>query len=538
MTDPAVPPRRRPRSAVLAGLLAAAAVGSTAAAPPPASVDLEPLGTHESGSFDEGGAEIVRYDRAGKRVFAVNAAAASVDVIGVANPASPVLVASIDVAAALGADPAFTGSVGGVNSLAVQRGILAVAVEADPKTDPGWAAFFRADTLELVSWVEAGALPDMITFSPGGRLVLVANEGEPNSYGEIDSVDPRGSVTVIRPRAGFRNLDVFTLDFTGWDGQEEDLRAAGIRIFGPGSTASQDLEPEYIAVTADGRRAYVTLQENNAVAVLDLQGMAVDRLIPLGWKDHSIDGNGLDGSDRDGAGSSGAIRIDTWPVRGLHMPDGIAVYTVGGVDYFVTANEGDSREDWFEEEARVKDLALDPAAFPDAADLKNDDFIGRLTVTTTLGDTDDDGDFDALYSFGARSFSIWDQDGNRVFDSGDQFEQRIADLFPAHFNSDHAANNFDNRSDNKGPEPEGVALGRIRGRTCAFVGLERIGGVMVYDVTDPFDPFFVEYRNPRDFGGDPEGGTAGDLGPEGIDFEARGPRGKPILVVGNEVSGT
>jgi DNA-binding beta-propeller fold protein YncE len=526
---------------LVAGVLAASlAVGRSAAAPPDRTIELEVLGTYASGIFAEGGAEIVRYDETTERVFAVNARDASVDVIDVSDPEEPAKVGSIDIAATLEADAAFGGTVAGANSVAVHRGVLAVAVEADPKTDAGWAAFYDTSTLELLGWVGAGALPDMITFSPDGKFALVANEGEPNSYGEPDSVDPEGSVTVVAIAGDFRRLSATTVRFTAFDGQEDSLRAQGVRIFGPGASASEDFEPESIAVSPDGRKAFVTLQENNAIAVLDLKRMAFTRILPLGFQDHSLEGRGLDGSDRDGPGNSGSIRIARWPVRGLPMPDGIATYRAKGRDYLVTANEGDSREDWFEEEARVKDLDLDPDAFPDADDLQDDDAIGRLTVTTTLGDADGDGLFEALYAFGSRSFSIRDEDGALVFDSGDAFERITAAAFPANFNSDHEDANFDNRSDNKGPEPEGVTLGEIRGRTYAFVGLERVGGVMVYDVTDPGAAAFVQYLNPRDFAGDGEAGTAGDLGPEGLEFipASRSPNGSPMLAVGNEVSGT
>lgn len=170
----------------------------------------------------------------------------------------------------------------------------------------------------------------------------------------------------------------------------------------------------------------------------------------------------------------------------------------------------------------------------------DDDRLGRLNVTTTLGDPDNDGDFDELYVFGTRSFSIWDDTGTLIFDSGDEFERKVAELFPNFFNSTNDENNFDNRSDNKGPEPEGITLGRVGGRTLAFIGLERVGGFMLYDVTDPFSPFFLDYVNNCDFSGDPEAGTAGDLGPEGLLFiDAKdSPNGHPLLVVTNEVSGT
>ncbi|MEI2609137.1 MAG: hypothetical protein V9G20_10970 [Candidatus Promineifilaceae bacterium] len=164
-----------------------------------------------------------------------------------------------------------------------------------------------------------------------------------------------------------------------------------------------------------------------------------------------------------------------------------------------------------------------------------------MTVTTANGDTDGDDDFDALYVPGARSFSIWSATGQLVYDSGDALEQITATVYPDDFNSNNDENNsFDNRSDNKGPEPEALALGRIYDRVYAFVGLERMGGIMVFDVTDPMAPEFVQYVNNRDFAGDPEAGTAGDLGPEGL-YYIQGnvsPNGAPILAVANEISGS
>lgn len=251
----------------------------------------------------------------------------------------------------------------------------------------------------------------------------------------------------------------------------------------------------------------------------------------------TVDENGLDASDSDGA-----INITNWPVLGMYQPDALASYEVKGETFIITANEGDGRDyDGFSEEAEVKDLVLDPTAFPNAAELQADETLGSLTVTTANGDTDGDGDFDKLYAFGGRSFSIWDTQGNLVYDSGDDFEQITAALLPENFNSDNTENNsFDSRSDNKGPEPEGVAIGAIDDHIYAFIGLERIGGVMVYDVTNPESPTFIEYVNNRNFEGDALAGTAGDLGPEGLTFIAAedSPNGKPLLAVANEVSGT
>lgn len=495
-----------------------------------ATASLEVLGTYRTGLFDQGAAEIVAHDPETQRVFVVNAAATSVDVLDIGNPASPTKVATID-AAALG---------GGANSVAVKNGLVAVAIQADVKTEDGLVALYDARTLALLRTFPAGALPDMLTFSPDGKTILVANEGEPSDdYG----VDPEGSVTLIDLSSGIDAGRAHQLKFSHWNERRAKFVSHGIRLFGPNASVAQDIEPEYIAFATDGRTAFVTLQENNAIAKVDVAARAVTELLALGAKDHSLAANAFDPSDRDGGRNLGS-----WPVKGLYLPDAIAVIKAGERDYFLTANEGDARAyAGFSEEARVRDLTLDPTAFPNAADVRRDAALGRLNVTRALGDTDEDGDYDALYAFGARSFSIHREDGKFLFDSGRAFEDLITGGAAANFNSDHAANgSADSRSDNKGPEPEGLAVGEYAGRTFAFIGLERQGGVMVYDVTSPHEPVFQQYLNNRDFtvptrlADGSVNPLAGDLGPEGLAFisAADSPIGAPLLVVGNEISGT
>ncbi len=493
-------------------------------------LSLSFLGQHQTGVFDAGAAEIVAHDPRTQRIFAVNASAASVDVLDINDPANPQLIATLD-ATEFGAS---------ANSVAVHGGVVAVAIEADDKQAPGVVAFYDASDLGLLNTVEVGALPDMVAFTPNGRYLLVANEGEPS---DDYSVDPEGSVSVIDLRHGVAHAEVSTADFHAFDARLEELRERGVRVFGPGASVSQDLEPEYIAVSDDSRYAWASLQEANALALIDIRRARVLEILPLGTKDHNRPGNALDASNKDDA-----IRIANWPVQGMYMPDTIASYRFRGRTYLVTANEGDSRDyDGYSEEARVKDLTLDPDAFPDAASLQQNENLGRLLVTTADGDTDGDGDFDRLYSFGARSFSIRDAFGRLVYDSGDLIERLIADALPDHFNSNNDDNDsFDSRSDDKGPEPEGVAVGEIDGRTYAFIGLERVGGVLMVEVTNPYAPEVVDYINYRDFTVDaqlPDGASnplAGDLGPEGLAFipACDSPNGHPLLVVGNEVSGT
>jgi hypothetical protein len=519
-------------------LLAAAACGALAL---PALADqpltLTRLSTFGTGFFDQGGSEIPAYDALSRRVFVVNAGAGTVDAIDLRRPAEPTLVRAIDIATECGL-PAGSAP----NSVAAKFGLIAVAVQAPDKTQPGHVALLSAlGPIRCVGAVPTGALPDMVTISPDGRYVVTADEGEPSSYGQADSVDPEGSVTVIDlwrlGRPGF----VRQARFGAFESQRGALLTAGVRLFGPNASVAQDLEPEY--VTIKGETAWVTLQENNAIAVVDLSSARIERILPLGTKDHSVSGAGLDASDRDDA-----INIANWRVRGMYQPDALASVAWKGRTYLITANEGDARNyTGFSEEVRAGSGAyvLDPTHFADAASLKNNANLGRLNVTRATGDTDGDGDFDRIDVFGARSISVWDSSGKLVWDSGDVLEQEAARLFPANFNAGHDDPTFDNRSDNKGPEPEGLVLGEVGGRTYAFVGLERLSAIAVFDVTNPTQPAYVsmvinrDFAQPTNIGGAPNP-AAGDLGPEGLDFVPAwlSPNRKPLLIVGNEISGT
>lgn len=477
---------------------------------------------HLDAGTGEGGSEVVSvFDG---HAYVTNGEEDRIDVF---NTASGALVKSIDLTLIPGYD--------GVNSVSVAATGIAVAVEiADPNQPDvpqnGVVAIYDLDTAGDAlpgALVEAGNLPDMVTYSKDGAYIFVANEGEPTDGG-----DPMGGLTVIDVATN----TPMTFDFTEFDSQVDALRDAGVRIF-PNKLPSTDFEPEYIAEGANGK-LYVSLQEANALAIFDLASMSWDSIVPLGVKDHSVEGAGLDPNDKDDA-----IAIAPHPVVGLRMPDAIAATEIDGHTYVLTANEGDDRGDFDEggDAARVGDI-LDGdvpgvSIDPDAYTPEQLEALERLNVSIIDGDTDGDGDIDQLHSYGARSFTIYDAAGNVVFDSGDEFEQIIARIRPANaFNNDDFPSDDpdvvdENRSDNKGPEPEAIAVGEIDGKVLAFIGLERDSGIMIYDITDPANSSFVDYI---------DGSQFGNISPEVITFVPAedSDTGLPQIAVSYEVSGT
>jgi hypothetical protein len=449
---------------------------------------------------EAGAAEITAYDPGTKRLFVVNNGGVNkIDVIGLDDLANLSVIASIDI----------TPYQGTVNSVSVHDGLLAAAIQSNDKTAPGKVVVFKTKTYAQVKIIDAGAQPDMVTFSPDGKYILTANEGEPST----DYVnDPVGSVSVISIK---NNFSVVNLDFGSFAGQVDALKAKGLRIFGPNASFAQDIEPEYVTVSDDSKTAWVTLQENNAIAKIDLLSKTVTDIFPLGFKNYNLGPNAIDPSDRDTA----VGRLANFPVYGMYQPDAIAFYEKNGVPHLFTANEGDVRE-WnaFAENARAGSFTLDPTAFPNGSILKQTNFLGRLNLTKTLGDTDGDGDYDALYSFGARSFSIWNgNSGALMFDSKNDLDQRII-----------AAGRYDDgRSDDKSVEPEGLTLGKVGKRQVVFVGSERSDAILTYDISNPLNPVFLQIL------------PCGDA-PEGVLFipaKDSPAKGHSLLVVSSEDDG-
>ena len=418
----------------------------------------------------------------------------------------------------------------GVQSVAVANGLIAAAIGIEDRevavpqplggttTVPskGVVAFFDAETHALLRTVEVGNLPDQLVFTDDGSTLLVANEGEFNeASGTLQ--DPPGSISIIRIDEDF---SVSTVDFSALEGLEDAARAAGIRV-APGRSLARDLEPEYIAIDPDQTKAYVTLQENNAVAVIDLGSTTLVDLLPVGVVDHRLPGNEIDPND------DGIIDIRNFDnLVGLRMPDAIAAFEIDGATYFATANEGDGRGDapTFDQ-ARVGSLsegAIDP--------LVDTTGLERLVISTVDGDTDGDGDIDVLHAFGGRSFTIFSETGEVVFESGAELARLTADLAPERFQDDQGRPN-ENRSDARGVEPEGIAIGEIAGEHFAFVGLEAVSGIAVYNISDPADAVLVQYIDAFE---------DGDRAPEILEFVAPddSPTGKALLLASYEISGT
>lgn len=515
-------------------------------------------------------AEIVQYHSDSSTIYATNGETNTIAVIDASGVSTATMSDPINTTTLTPTTIALPADINGValgslTSIAISGDLMAVAVPADVKTDNGYVLFYNgldSSAPAFLDSVEVGALPDMVTFTPDGGKVLVANEGEPS---DDYTVDPEGSITVINILASGEPEETgTTVGFSAFNGSEAELIAQGMMFPNPAgrtingtaitSTVAKDLEPEYITATNDV--AYVSLQENNGLAILDLEELTVD-VVGLGTK--SWAGLNIDIQEDD------AVSFGQYTgLYGVYQPDTIANFTWKDATFIVTANEGDAREYFFEaadeaactaaggvdfdeddgclaytDEVKVEDLTA--AANSELAMLQATGEADDLRVTSAMGDADGDGEYEAAYAYGARSFTIWDQNGLVVYDSGDDFERITASVHGAQFNNGDDENASDSRSENKGPEPEALTVGQVGDRTYAFIGTERMGGIFVYDVTNPYDVQFAEYVINRNL---TEGLTSddviGDLAPESLVFVSAddSPSGVPLLVVGNEVSGT
>ncbi|MEG3759108.1 choice-of-anchor I family protein [Pseudoalteromonas carrageenovora] len=520
----------------------------------------------------EGAAEIVAYQASKKWIYAINSSGdeAVVNIIPADTFDTAALVQDNEgIVSATNLASAITlnltdSTPGDANSIAIDETnqLLAVAMASKTVGEAGQIAFYNisGDTPVFIKNVPAGFLPDMVTFNHDGTKVVVANEGEPN--GDY-SIDPEGSVSIINIVEGVVADTATNIDFTTYNSQQAELESDGFVFANPtgrtingnviNTTVAMDLEPEYVSISKDNKYAYVSIQENNGLAIINLEDNSVE-LKALGFKDWS--NLQIDASDKDGG-----VNFKSYPgLYGMYQPDTISSFSWKGANFIVSANEGDAREYFFNvtdeadctakggldydeddgclayiDESRVEDLTL--AANFDY--LNNDDNdIGRLKVSTVKGDANSDGQYESLYAYGARSFTIWDSNGLVVFDSGDDIGRITASVHGEVFNNNEDENEGDTRSDDKGAEPEALIIGTIDERTFAFIGLERMGGIMVYDITNPYDVQFEDYFYNR---GVIEGADiTGDLAPEGMVFvpAEQSATGEPLLIIGNEISGS
>ncbi|RDH46550.1 choice-of-anchor I family protein [Zooshikella ganghwensis] len=530
------------------------------------------IGTSISAAdFATSAAEIVSYDSCTDKLYVVNAQAEQVDIISLNDQGKPYSTGAINLQSA-GKHAGI--KIGAANSVATHQGLIAVAIENANKQAHGIIGLYRSDTLALINTFPAGALPDMVSFSKDGRYIATANEGEPSSNYQVD---PEGSITLVDLIHGPLNVEIKQINFKAFNkanSRNHELPNT-VRISGPNASVAQDLEPEYLTFTDNGM-LFVSLQENNALAKIDVESAQIDAILGLGRK--SWASYGLDASNKDNV----AGHLKYYPqLESLYMPDSIASYTVNGKTYIVTANEGDGREYGFtttqhvcdqlgyswdsedfngtddyttkegfciahSDEIRGKELNI-AKDHPLAKALKDKKKLSRLKLVKPNKKIPASKPIEL---FGARSFSIWDEHGQLVYDSGDDFAKIVLTSEKQHFNSTNDNNDSgDDRSDDKGVEPEAIEVAYFNGRYYAFIGLERQGGIMAYDISNPAMAKFITYVNNRNYqesvctkvdDGECDNGIynpkAGDLGPESIEYFQR--NGQHFLAVGNEVSGT
>ena len=469
------------------------------------SISISAMEINQISSFQigkgEGYAEMIRYHSQSKSLLVTASETGTIERISISDPFNLKKLAPFDL------------SGGNITAVAVHKNLIAASIKEKIVDAPGNVQIFNNNGKKLAEY-KTGALPDNIAFSPDGRYLLTANEGEPSDDYKID---PEGSFTLIDLTNGTQNATVKQIMLNNVK------LPAGARIVKPGSSFEEDAEPEYIAFSPDGKKAYATLQENNAIATIDIASAKVVSVSGLGFKNVSRISHDVSNKD-------GGINMKRWPVLMMYQPDAIVAYETKGSTYLVTANEGDAKDyDGFSEETRVGKLKLDKTMFPNANELQKKENLGRLKTTKTLGDTDGDGDHDIIYAYGGRSFSIWKDDGTLVFDSGNAFENIISKRSPEMFNA-NGPSKIDDRSDDKGPEPEALAIGEIDGRIYAFIGMERNNAIFAYDITLPSDPHMVSYIMPNE----------NHNSPEGLEFISANdsPTGKPLLAVAFEMTGT
>ena len=496
-------------------------------------VILELAGRYDSESGD-GGAVFTAYADKAEKLFVVNSAEKALDIVDLSDAGDDLTLdrtKRIEFDGVDGLDP-----IGEITSVVVDKkeSFVAVSLAAEIPQDDGWVVFLdmKGNVLKVIG---AGPKPSMMVLTPDNNTLLVANEGEPD---DLYTTDPEGSVTVIDVRSGIRKASPITVGFEGVPVEET------VRKTDPTATYPESFEPEHITAAKDSKTAYVSLQESNALAVLDLIAMEFTGVFDMGVKDHTLPDSRLDSCDMDN------INIAQYPVLGMYMPDDVELVTVKGKEYLITANEGawQNYSKWNDtitiNEIKAEGLlGLDASKYGGLGQAAIDamvaasgfkDGLGRMVVSRLEG-MGEDGKYDALYSFGGRSFSIVEAKSMElVYDSGDELEEITAKSLYKYFNASSEDAARDARSVSNGPAPQAIATGVINNSTYAFIGLGEVGGVAAYSLDDITDPEFVSYSASRDFAGN------ADSGPADIIFvdADKSPTGEALLAVACEASGT
>ena len=504
--------------------------------------------------------EIVGFDKVSKNLFVTSSSSAAyqINIFDLSNPSSAVGVGAIDFSSSFGtkADMSALSSVA-INS-AKGFGVASLIPTANTTT-LGKVGFFNLSSGISLGTIDVGYHPDSVSFSPDGSKLIVVNEGEfsSNSTTNPTGANAPGSISIIDVSsitssnlANLASLTPVTRDFSSSNLASgvslSGIRNSNVAAIGTSGTfissvpdftqaANQDpnaIEPEYASVIGD--KVYVSLQDNNAIGEYDLATDKWTKVTNLGTITQTIDA-----SDQNNSGAANNLIAINQSVKGLPMPDTLATYSKNGKTYVVTANEGDARVD-DRDVSRFGDIAgsdsmnniIDqnaPSNFPlTQTGARANEALGRLNVSRLDGDTDGDGKIDDPTMIGTRSFSIWE-----VTDAGLQLTYDSDNFFETYIRDNDLAGWVDSRSDDKGPEPEGLTLGEIDGKTFAFIGMERNNGIFMFDITDPNAPSFFGYTRTSD-------GSNTPLRPEGMSFisAADSPNGQNLLIVGYEGDGT
>lgn len=496
----------------------------------------------------EGSGEIATFHPGSKRIFATNGVKNAIDIFDISNVAAPKKVGSVSLAP-YGND---------VTSVAAGRDVVVAAVLVSekfsatgaPTTPNGKLVVFDTNGKVLSSPDILGVLPDAVTFAPNGTTALVAIEAslvcakdDPATTAKEDTdyskaSDPEGGVSIV----DLSNPAAPVVKFAGFSQfNVAQMRAKGIALSSVVNSVAKDFEPELITAV-DNTYAYVTIQEANAIGKLNIETASFESITRAFESKLSV--TARDTSDRD----SGAGPRNYANVVGASQPDAIAGFKIGSGHYFVTANEGDAREyTCLNDDLRGSSLKVDSRRFPTWSALSASAALGRAKVNPNIGDKDGDGDIDTIHLRGSNSMTMY-RNGMVLWDSGDLLDQiqisafGVANINGSHsLSSDKSTMNYvgQDRSDDKGSEPEGVAVGMVGDRRVAILGLERMTALVVFDITEPRSPVFQEWLQMLPAKATPAKDVK-HFSPEGIVFVPadKSPSGKALFITSYELSGS